>query len=81
MRDVLVRPVGQLARGHAEDQALAALDELHVANDEAVVESDGDESLQLIVLAQMHRISVICIACRPDAAGQPRTQVRNARQG
>ncbi len=42
--------VSQLAAGHREEQPLVPLDQLHVANDEGVVEGQGAERLEAVVL-------------------------------
>src|SRR5262245_45905142 len=42
--------VGQLPAGHGHEQALGALNDLQVADDEGVVESDGAEGHQALVV-------------------------------
>ena len=50
MGDVLERPVLPLLAGHRHEQALGAVDDLDVGHHEAVVEDDGHERLELLVV-------------------------------
>src|SRR5207244_1147966 len=50
MRDVLERPVLPLLAGHRDEQPLRSVDDLDVRHDEALIEDDGYERLELFVI-------------------------------
>ena len=50
MGDVLESPVLPLLAGHGDEEALRPVDDLDVRHDEAVVEDDRHESLQLLIV-------------------------------
>ena len=50
MGDVAKRPVLPLLARHRDEQAVRALDDLDVADDETVVEDDRDEGLELVLV-------------------------------
>ncbi len=53
LRATVVAAIGQLARRHRDEEALGALDDLEVADDEHVVEGDAAKGLQPLVAARV----------------------------
>src|SRR5688572_81250 len=79
MRDVPKRPVLALLAGHRDEQPAVPMDDLDVAHYEAVIEDDGDERFQLLLIHRKHSDVSDFHLLRSSIQGRERPVVR-ARQ-